>query len=131
MTRDVRESAGTIPSSSAPGPLRSASGSGCHVRHHLVHRGVVFGQERSLVRGAGERWHRAEEIPDWIGSCCDDRLMGWGNFAAAGVDVQTIAGDHLTLLDRKNVASYVEVANSASEHWVAVPITSLSSAMLE
>jgi amino acid adenylation domain-containing protein len=48
---------------------------------------------------------RAEEIPGWIGSCFDDRRMGWGDLASAGIDVQTVPGDHLTILDRRNVAA--------------------------
>jgi aspartate racemase len=48
---------------------------------------------------------RAEQIPDWIGSCVEDPYLGWGGLAAKGIEICPVPGDHLTLLHRANVGS--------------------------
>jgi thioesterase domain-containing protein len=51
---------------------------------------------------------QAERQPDWVGSRFDDPYMGWKPFAAGAIDVQTIPGAHLTVLDKPNVRSLAE-----------------------
>jgi thioesterase domain-containing protein len=58
---------------------------------------------------------RAEQVPNWIGSRFDDPLMGWGDLAVGGIEVQTVPGDHLTLLNRRNAGSLARQLNTYLE----------------
>jgi amino acid adenylation domain-containing protein len=56
---------------------------------------------------------RADEIFGWDGFYyLDDPFKGWGDHAAGGIEVHTVPGDHVTLLDRKNVAALAQKLNS-------------------
>jgi thioesterase domain-containing protein len=47
---------------------------------------------------------RATAIPEVVGTDFSDPHMGWGRMAAGGVDVRTVPGDHMSLLDEPHVA---------------------------
>jgi amino acid adenylation domain-containing protein len=87
----------------APPAITSSDIDTIHQTARRIYQPQIFPGRLVLIR--------AEQVPRWIGSSFDDPFLGWGGLASAGIEVSTVPGDHLTLLDRANVEALAQKLN--------------------
>ena len=78
----------------------------------------ISGHSLKLIREYQPRFYtgnitmiRAAEQPAWFDACVSDPTMGWRRWAKH-VDVQTVDGTHITLLERDRIAPVANVIQS-------------------
>ena len=88
--------------------------------HVTPGRPNISGHSLALIRQYQPRHYdgcitllRAAEQAAWLDACVPDATMGWGRWAGQ-VEVRTVAGSHVSILERNHVSDVAEVMRSSS-----------------